>query len=124
MRKFLTCTAATFVYWIVLILGPAAIMALNDIGYSVSGVGWEEGSIMYGVLSFLKQSVCCLVAYAAARSICGEESPKCVLANCIAGSVICVMLTYSVEINIELFTMATASFVCLGTVIAQMRSIK
>lgn len=121
MKRFLTCSAATFVYWLVLILGPAAIMAINDIGYSVSGVGWEEGSIMYGVLSFLKQSVCCLVAYAGARSVCGEESPKCVLVNCIAGSVICVMLTYSVEEIPQLFSMVAASVVCLGTVIKQMR---
>lgn len=121
MRKFLTCAAATFIYWLLLILGPAAIMALNDIGYSISGVGWEEGSIMYSVLSFLKQSVSCLVAYAAARSICGEESPKCVLVNCIAGSVICVMLTYSAEENLQLFSMVAASIVCLCTVVKQMR---
>ena len=124
MRKFLKCSAATFAYWLALVLGPAAIMAINDIGFRVSGVGWEEGTIMYNVLSFLKQPISCFVAYAAASSICGEESPKCVFANCIAGSVVCVMLTYSVEINVQLFAMASASFVCLGTVIKQMRRLR
>ena len=123
-RKFLICTGATLAYWLVMFLGPALILLLNDVGYLLSGTGWEKESIMYNVLSFFKQPLACWLAYAVIQSICGDEQKKCVLFNCMGGAFLCAMFTLSTDDLAQLFAMAISAIVCLCAVISQSRSMQ
>jgi hypothetical protein len=125
MKKFLTCIGATLAFWVLMFLGPALVMLVNNIGYYVSGGGWGPNSLMYKVLQFFSQPIACALAFSAAGSICGDRHPVCVLTNCIVAACVCVLLTisgFALGNNLNAAQMIVSAVACIACAVSLVKS--
>lgn len=117
VRSFFICCGAVLVYWVLILVGPALVLLLNNIGYYVTGGGWGPNSIMYKILEFFSQPISCFLAYGAAMSVSKGEHKICVLTNCIVAACMCGLLIFTSATSMLSATMAVSAVCCIVTAV-------
>lgn len=109
----LLCLGATLSFWLTVLLGPAIIRLLNNLGYYFSGSGWRPDSLMYSVLVFVSQPLSCGGAYLIGKAVSKEEHPVCVLVNTIVCTCMCTIFALVASSTSQMVIMIISAVICI-----------
>lgn len=90
-NSFLVCAAMTITYWVTILFGPFAVMAVNALNNFLTGTGYEKGSFFFEILSFAAQPISCIVASLLAQEIGKNRHHMCSIVNSVVATVILVI---------------------------------